>query len=135
MWILFFDKTFFVRNFLYVAMHNLFVLCHDLHSLKVLHTKWCSPHYVCIMSKEMIERINAPKKERNIIFFNVFPMFFLFWLFIFLICVLINWLSFMHHIINMQHMFYDLNPFIPLQTSFKWHVYSSFKREEKDLNI
>jgi hypothetical protein len=131
-----FDKTFFVRSFLHVDMHIFFLLCHNLHSFKVLHTKWCSPHYVCIMWIEMIEKFNAPKNEQSIIFLNVLPMFFLFWLFyFFFICVLIIWLSFMHNIILMQHMFYDLNPFIPLQTCFKQHGYSSFKREEKDLNI
>ncbi len=32
------------------------------------------------MSNETIEQINAPKKERCIIFLNVFPMFLKFWL-------------------------------------------------------
>jgi hypothetical protein len=31
-----------------------------LHSLKVLHNKWCSPHYVCIMRKYMIDKIIEP---------------------------------------------------------------------------
>jgi len=52
------------------------LLCHDLHSFKVLHTKWCSPHYECVMWKEIIERITAPKNEWSIIFLNVLPMFF-----------------------------------------------------------
>jgi hypothetical protein len=83
----------------------------------------------------MIERINAPKKKQNIIFLNVFPIFNFILNIKKFICVLIIWLSFMHHIIITQHMFYDLNPFIPLQTCFKWCGYSSFKKEEKNLNI
>jgi hypothetical protein len=27
--------------------------------------------------------------------------------------------------------FYDISPFVPLQACFKWHEYSSFKKEEK----
>ncbi len=129
-----FDKTFFITSFLYVGMYIFFLLCHDLDSFKVLHTKWCSPYYVCIMWKEMIEIINAPKKEQNIIFFNILVVFFFLLLLFFNLCFEI-WLSFMHHIIIMQHMFYDLNPFIALQTCFKGHGYSSFKREENYLNI
>ncbi len=129
-----FDNTFFVISFLHVGMHIFFLLCHDLHSFKVLHTKWCSPYYVCIMRGEMIEIINVPKKKWSLIVLNVLPMFFYFDFFL-KFCVLIIWLIFMCHIIIIQHMFYDLNPFIPLQTCFKWHGYSSFKREEKDLNI
>jgi len=53
-------------------------------------------------------------------FFFFFLVFLFCFFFFFFICVLIIWLSFMHHIIIMQHMFHDLNPFIPLQTCFKW---------------
>jgi hypothetical protein len=130
-----FDKTFFVRSFLHVDMHIFFLLCHDLHSFKVFHTKWCSPHYVCIMWKEIIERINAPKKEWSIIFLNVLPMFSLFCLIFFFHLCFDNLIKFYAQIIMIQHMFYYLNPFIPLQTCFKWHGYSSLKRKEKDLNI
>jgi len=41
----------------------------------------------------------------------------------------------MHDIIIIQRMFYDLDPFIDLKTCYKLHGYSSFKREEKELNI
>jgi hypothetical protein len=67
-------------NFLCLGMNIFFLLHYDLHLLKVLNTKWCSPHYACIMWKETIERINGPKKWRCIIFLDVFPMFFKFWL-------------------------------------------------------
>jgi hypothetical protein len=67
-------------SFLCLGMNIFFFLHYDLHLLKVLNTKWCSPHYVCIMSNETIEQINGPKKERCIIFLNVFPMFLKFWL-------------------------------------------------------
>jgi hypothetical protein len=52
----------------------------DLHLLKVLDTKCYSPHYVCIMWKEMIEKINGPIEESFTIFLNVFLMFKKIWL-------------------------------------------------------
>jgi len=131
----FLTKHFSYGVFYMWASTYFFLLCHDLRSFKVLHIEWCSPHCVCVMWKEMIERINAPKKELNIIFLNVFPMFFFILTNFFFICIFIIWLSYMHHIIIVQHMFSDFNPFIPLQTCFKWHGYSSFKGEERDLNI
>ncbi len=67
------SKTIFFISFLYLGMHFFFPLHYGLHWFKVLH-KWCSPHYLCIIWKETIERINAPKKGRFII---VFKMFFL----------------------------------------------------------
>jgi hypothetical protein len=48
----------------------------DLHSLKVLHSNWCSVHYMCIMKKETIERSRVPKEKRCTILFNV--LFFLY---------------------------------------------------------
>jgi hypothetical protein len=69
------------------CLHVIFMPCnfsaswwYKLNVLKALNIKWCSPHYVCIMWKEMIEIINEPKKERCITFLNVFPMFWNFWL-------------------------------------------------------
>ncbi len=45
------------RNKFLICGHAHFIfLYRDLHSFKVLHTKWCSPHYVCVMWKEMIEK-------------------------------------------------------------------------------
>jgi hypothetical protein len=67
-------------SFYCLGMNVFFLLHYDLHLLKVLNTKWCSFHYVCIMWNETIEQINGPKKEKYIIIFNVFPMFLNFWL-------------------------------------------------------
>jgi hypothetical protein len=56
--------------------HALFFLFHyDLQSFKVLHTKQCSPHYVCIMWKKTIETINEPKKR--VLFSKCFPHVFI----------------------------------------------------------
>jgi hypothetical protein len=67
-------------SFLCLGMNIFFLLHCDLYLLKVLNTKWCSLHYVCIMWKETIEIINGPKNERCIIFLNIFLMFLKFWL-------------------------------------------------------
>ncbi len=66
-------------NFLFLGMNIFFLLHYDLHLFELLNTKWCSFHYVCIVWKKTIERINGPKKERCIIFLNVFVMFLNFW--------------------------------------------------------
>ncbi len=67
-------------NFLCLGMNIFFLLHCDLHLLKVLNTKWCSPHYVCIMWKETIEIINGPKKGKMYYFPHIFLMFLKFWL-------------------------------------------------------
>jgi len=56
--------------------HFFFLLHCGLHSFKVLHNKWCSFHYVCMMWKEMTEKISGLEKEKCIIFFNVLLKFF-----------------------------------------------------------
>ncbi len=85
-------------NFTYLGMH-IFCLHHcGFHSFKVLHDKWCSLHYVYIMWEEIIETINRPKKKMYY-FPKFFSLWFFFWLKNILICVLIIWLNFMHHII------------------------------------
>jgi hypothetical protein len=78
---------------------NIFFLFHcDLHLLKMLNTKLCSPHYVCIMWKETIERINGPQKKTNVLFsFMFFPCFLIFGYKILLICVLIIWFNASHY--------------------------------------
>jgi hypothetical protein len=57
---------------------HIFFLFHcDLHLLKMLNIKLCSPHYMCIMWKETIERINGPKKK-IVLFFLCLPYVFKF---------------------------------------------------------
>jgi hypothetical protein len=56
--------------------HPLVLHC-SLHSFKVLHNKWCSPHF--IMWNKTIERINEPKKKGCIIS-SMFFMYIFFWL-------------------------------------------------------
>ncbi len=128
-----FDGTFFFMNF-YVWACTYFVpfivIC--THLSKVLHNNRCSLHYVCIMWKKLIEITSGQKMD---IFLNVLLMYFSFWLNIILIYVLIILLSFVHFIIAMKHKPYDINPFIPLQARFKSHMYISFKKEQKILNI
>jgi hypothetical protein len=118
-------------SFLYVGMHIFFLLC--------IHLKCYTPSDVhlirCALREKKWLKELMHQKRNEVLFSLMFFLCFLFWLFYFFICVLIIWLSFMHHIIIIQHMFYDLNPFISLQTCFKWHGYSSFKRKEKKLNI
>jgi hypothetical protein len=124
-----FDGTFFLVN-LYVWACTYFfsfiVIC--THLSKMSHNNWCSLHYVCIMWKKLIEITSGLKMD---ILLNVLLMYFSFWLKIILIYVLIIWLSFVHFIIAMKHKPYDINPRIPLQTCFKWHMYVSFKKEQK----
>jgi hypothetical protein len=44
--------------------HAFFSLLHcGLHSFKMLHNKWCSPHYVCIMWKETITKLVNQKMK------------------------------------------------------------------------
>ncbi len=64
---------FFVSNTHFLLLH-----C-GLHSLKVLHNKWCSLHYVWVTWKEAIERFSEPKKDGSDIVINVL-MYFFFWL-------------------------------------------------------
>jgi hypothetical protein len=130
-----FDKTFFVTSFLYVGMHILFFFV-----MICIHLKCYTPsdiHLImCALCEKKWLKELMHQKWNKILFSSMFFLFLiLFWIYKKFICVLIIWLSFMHHIIITQHMFYDLNPFIPLQTCFKWHGYSSFKKEEKNLNI
>jgi hypothetical protein len=61
--------------YVWASTHFLF-FHYGLHLLKMLHNKWCSPHYVCIMWKEKIERFNEPQKERCNILLIVLPMYF-----------------------------------------------------------
>jgi hypothetical protein len=93
-------KTFFVMSFLSLAF-TYFLLFHCvLHSLKVLHNKWCSDHYVCIMWKQTIEKFSGPERK-DVLFSSMFFLcIFLFAQQIIFICVLIIWLNFMHHIIT-----------------------------------
>jgi hypothetical protein len=50
----FFMKLFWSKVF-YLWIYTFIFLFHcGLHSLKVLHKKWCSSHYVCIMWKDTI---------------------------------------------------------------------------------
>jgi len=124
--------------------HNKVSICGHAHFIFFvriyIHLKCYTPsdvHLIMSMLCEMKWLKKLMHQKRNKILFSLmFSLCFLkFGLNLFFICVLIIWLSFMHHIINMQHMFYVVNPFILLQTCFKWHAYSSFKREENDLNI
>jgi hypothetical protein len=127
------DRTIFVTNFLYVGMHICFsslpwfafilIVTHQL-----MFTSLCV-HYV---KKKWLKKLMHLKRNKILFSSMLFLRVFILTIFI-LICVSINWLSFMHEIIIKQHMFYDLNPFIPLQICFKWHGHSSFKREEKIL--
>jgi hypothetical protein len=87
-----------------------------LHSFRVLHNKSCSSHYMCIIWKELIERICEPKKEKCTILLNILLMFFYFFFlvkFYFDMCF-DNLIKFMHHIVTIQHKPHDINPFIPL---------------------
>jgi hypothetical protein len=128
----FFIEHFFVTIFLHLNMHICIFLHCGLHSLQVLHNKWCSFHYVCITWKNTIENFNRPKRK-DVLFSLIF--FICFFSSFFFLCDLIIWLSFVHHIISMQHESYDINSFILLQTCFKWNGYSSFKKREKNLII
>jgi len=94
--------------FLYLGM-NIFFLFHcDLHLLKMLNTKLCSPHYVCIMWKETIKRINGPKKKKMYYFPLCFSYVFnflvtkLFW-YVFLII----WLNASHYNYIMHILWYQ----------------------------
>ncbi len=125
----FFYGAFFVMNFLCLGMHIFFLFQFDLHSFKLLH-KWCSPHYVWITWKELIERISGLQKEIHIILFNVL---YIYTILIFFLKMCFDHLlkfcvSYCYYITQAIH---GINPFIPLQTCFKWHGYSSFKKEEK----
>jgi hypothetical protein len=112
--------------FLCFSMH-IYIFFHcGLHSLEVLHNKWCPPHYVCIMWKETIERINEPKRKKNVLFPSMFFLcFFLGPKKYFEICFdnLINFCASHHYYITLEP--YDIDPFIHL------HGYSYFKRERK----
>jgi len=71
-WRIIFCHEFFI---IFEHAHIFLIFYYYLNSLKVLHNKWCSPHYVYIMWTEMIKLIKVPKKERFIIL-NVFPVYF-----------------------------------------------------------
>jgi hypothetical protein len=49
--------------FLCLGMKIFILLRCDLHLLKVLNTKWCSPHYVCIMWKELLKELMNQKRK------------------------------------------------------------------------
>jgi len=68
-----------------------FFLHYGLHSLQVLHNKWCSPYYMCIMWKETIERTNQPIEERWTILLNVIVYFYWIKLFLLYIHDQLNW--------------------------------------------
>ncbi len=61
-------------SFLCLGMSFLFFLHYDLHLLKVLNTKWCSPHYICIMWNETTEQLNGPKRK-DILFLSMLFLF------------------------------------------------------------
>jgi hypothetical protein len=108
-----------------------FLLHCNLHPHRVLQTKWCSFHYVCIMWKEMIEKINEPKKKRCIIFLNVLPMVF-FGQFFFWYGIL---LSFVHHIIiyNMSHMI-STHLYLCKHFKMKWiFIFQNKRKKPKHL--
>jgi len=126
-WNIFFSWIFMLSH---AHMFSFIVIC--IHLSKVSHNYWCSFHYVCIMWKKLIEITSGLKMD---ILLNVLLMYFSFWLKTILIYVFIIWLSFVHFIIAMKHKPYDINPFIPLQARFKSHMYISFKKEQKILNI
>jgi hypothetical protein len=104
------------------AWTYIFLFHCDLHLLKVLNTKWCSPHYVCIMWKEKIEIINGPQREKCIIFLNIFLKFLKFWL---QICFDMCFDNLIKHIISLL---YGACSTISnhLQECFQWHQYSFF---------
>jgi hypothetical protein len=72
-WIFFFHELFFN---VWACAYFLFPHC-GLHSLIVLHNKWCSLHL--IMWNKMIEKFNEPKKVGFSILLNVFLMYFSLW--------------------------------------------------------
>jgi hypothetical protein len=76
-----FTKHFNHEYYMFGHAHIFFSFIVVLHLLKVLHNKWSSPHYVCIMRKEKIERFSEPKKEGCNILLNVLPMYLPFQLF------------------------------------------------------
>jgi len=119
-------------NFLCLGMYIFFLFQFDLHSFNLLH-KWCSPHYVWIMWKELIERISGLQKEVCIILFNVLYIYIYRYNFDFFTKMYFDHLlkfcvSYCYYIAQAIH---DSNPFIPLQTCFKLHGYSSFKKKKK----
>jgi hypothetical protein len=122
--------------------HNEFSICGHAHmffffAMICIHLKCYTPidvHLImcALCEKKWLKKLMHLKRNKILFSSMLFLCVFILTIFI-LICVSINWLSFMHDIIIKQHMFYDLNPFIPLQICFKWHRHSSFKREEKIL--
>jgi len=59
-----FDGTFLSWVF-YIWTCTIFFFLHcGLHLLKVLHNKWYSSQYVCIMWKETIKGMNGPRKKK-----------------------------------------------------------------------
>jgi hypothetical protein len=102
-----------------------------LHSFRVLHNKWCSSHYMCIIWKEIIKKICEPKKEKCTIVLNVF---FFFGLKKILICVLIIWLSswITSLLYSTSHM---ISTHLYLYKCVLNDIGISFKKEGKNLHI
>jgi hypothetical protein len=66
-----FWQSIFCYEFSMFEHAQFFFLHYGLHSLQVLHNKWRSPYYICIMWKETIERTSEPMEERWTILLNV----------------------------------------------------------------
>ncbi len=81
------------------GMNIFFLLHYDLHLLKVLNTKWCSPHYACIMWKEQLKELMDPKKKKLLFSSMFFLCFKIFGYRIIFIYVLIIW-------VNTSHLYY-----------------------------
>jgi hypothetical protein len=122
-------KHFLSWGFYVWACEYFFLLHRGLHLIKLLHKNWYSPHF--IMWNVIIERISGPKNNKCILFLNVVPMYFSFWLFL-LRCVLIILLN-LCIISLLYHKPYDIIPFIFLQACFKWHGCLPFKREKNKI--
>ncbi len=60
-------------SFLCLGMNIFFLLHYDLHLVKVLNTKWRSPHYVCIMWKKWLKKL-MDQKMKNVLFSSFFPL-------------------------------------------------------------
>jgi hypothetical protein len=61
----------FIMNFLGLGLHTFIFPSLCLHSLKVLHNKWHSCHYVCIMWKYLLKDL-VHQKRKDVIFSLMF---------------------------------------------------------------
>jgi hypothetical protein len=118
--------------FIYVWACAYFLFPHcGLHSLIMLHNKWCSLHL--IMWNKMIEKFNEPKKVGFSILLNVLLVYFLCDKNILLMCVLIIWLFFCFTLLLYNTKTYDINLPVFSQKCFKWYGYLSFNFFIKNL--